>query len=358
MTNQRRTTYRVSRRSALKLAWAGGALFALSRRLLAQATPAPVAVPRFDGTRFSNPGHVKTSSVPGYLWQRVTNSPKEWPDQVAVTEVVPPARVEDGSCLITAVGHATVLLQFGGLNILTDPIWSDRASPVSFSGPKRVTKPGVAFDALPRMDVVLISHNHYDHFDVPTMRRLDARHKPRVIVPLGNRRHVEECMPNSSVSEHDWGAAVPLSGSATVHLEPMLHGSGRSPFDQQRTLWSAFVVKASGKSVYHVGDSAYGDGKLFRDTGIKYGGFDVAILPIGAYEPVSFMSDSHMSPAEAVKVMIDVKARRAVAHHFGAFQLGFEAYDGPAASLSAALIAARIDPADFPALAPGQSLTI
>ncbi len=357
-TQQPQNTKSVSRRAALKFAAASSALVAMPNLLQAQTTARPAVTPHFDGTRFSNPGHVKTSSVPGYLWQRLTNAPKAWPDQVAVTQTVPSSAVNDGSCRVTMIGHATVLIQVAGLNIVTDPVWSERASAVAFAGPKRITMPGVALTALPHIDVVLISHNHYDHLDVPTLRELDARSRPRVIVPLGNLGLVANSMPNSRVSEHDWGAIVPLAGSTTVHLEPMLHGSGRSPIDQQRTLWSAFVVKAGGRTIYHLGDSAYGDGRLFRETGGKYGGFDLAILPIGAYEPVSFMGDSHMTPADAVKVKTDVKARRAFAHHFGTFQLGFEAYDAPVKALLAALTEARFDSSDFPASAPGQSLTI
>jgi L-ascorbate metabolism protein UlaG (beta-lactamase superfamily) len=358
VTQQPRNTKSVSRRAALKLAAAGSALLAMPNLLRAQTTARPAVTPHYDGARFSNPGHVKTSSVPGYLWQRLTNAPQAWPDQIAVTQTIPPSVVDDGSCRVTMIGHATVLIQVAGLNILTDPVWSERASPVAFAGPKRVTMPGVAFNALPRIDVVLISHNHYDHLDVPTLRQLDAQNRPRVIVPLGNLGLVAASMPKSIVSEHDWGAIVPLAGTAAVHLEPMLHGSGRSPLDQQRTLWSAFVIKAAGRTIYHLGDSAYGDGRLFRDTGVKYGGFDLAIVPIGAYEPVSFMGDSHMTPADAVKVKSDVKARRAFAHHFGTFQLGFEAYDAPAKALLTALAAASVDPSEFPAIAPGQSLTI
>ncbi len=315
--------------------------------------------PHFDGSRFSNPGHRKESSVAGYLWLRLTEGQATWPDAVPVApEPPPPPRVDDGSARITFVGHATVLIQVAGLNILTDPMWSERASPFSFAGPKRVQAPGVAFDALPRIDVVLISHDHYDHLDLPTLRRLDARDRPQVIVPLGNKALVAAEMPASRVSEHDWGDSVALGRGTTVHLEPMLHGSGRSPFDQQATLWAAFVVQAGPLKIYHVGDTGYGDGAMFRATGQKYGGFDLAILPIGAYEPKSFMADSHMPPADAVRVMADVRARRAMAHHFEAFQLGFEAYEAPRQALAAALKAAQLAEDRFVAPKPGQALRI
>jgi L-ascorbate metabolism protein UlaG (beta-lactamase superfamily) len=315
--------------------------------------------PHFDGSRFSNPGHSKDSSVGGYLWLRLTTSQAEWPSSVPVLrEPPPPQRVDDGSARVTFVGHATLLIQVAGLNILTDPVWSARASPVSFAGPKRVQMPGVAFDDLPRIDVVLISHDHYDHLDVATLERLDGRDRPQVIAPLGNKKLLTDTMPNSQVSEHDWGDTVSVRGGIKVHLEPMLHGSGRSPFNQQSTLWAAFVVEAGPLKLYHVGDTGYGDGRLFRATGAKYGGFDLAILPIGAYEPASFMVDSHMPPADAVKVMKAVGARQAMAHHFEAFQLGFEAYDAPRAALQAALQAQGVPAAQFMAPKPGQALVV
>jgi L-ascorbate metabolism protein UlaG (beta-lactamase superfamily) len=317
------------------------------------------ATPHFDGSRFSNPGHVKESSVAGYLWLRVTGAQATWPDSVPVApEPPPPARVDDGSARVTFIGHATVLIQVAGLNILTDPVWSERASPFSFAGPKRVQAPGVAFDALPKIDVVLVSHNHFDHLDLPTLRRLDARDQPKVIVPLGNKQLVQGAMPASRVSEHDWGDAVALTATTTLHVEPMLHGSGRSPFDQQATLWAAYVVQAGPLKILHVGDAGYGDGAAYRATGRKHGAFDLAILPIGAYEPVSFMADSHMGPAEAVKLMRDAGARRAMAHHFEAFQLGFEAHDAPRKALRQALQAAGLPEERFFAPKPGQAIQL
>lgn len=315
--------------------------------------------PHYDGSSFSNPGYKKESSVAGYLWLRLTESQAKWPETVPVApQPAPPPRVDDGTARVTHIGHATVLIQLAGLNILTDPIWSDRASMFSFAGPKRVTVPGVGFDALPQIDVVLISHNHYDHLDLPTLRRINDRDKPRVLVPLGNSKLVSAAMPGSKVSEHDWGDRVGIAGKAMITLEPLLHGSGRSPFDQQKTLWAAYVIEAKGYKIYHVGDAGYADGRIFRDTGAKYGGFDLAILPIGAYEPKSFMKDAHMSPVEAVKAAQDVRAKRALAHHFGAFPLGFESFEAPQAALDAALKDAKRDADFFPALKPGEAITL
>jgi L-ascorbate metabolism protein UlaG (beta-lactamase superfamily) len=315
--------------------------------------------PHFDGNVFSNPGYQRESTPAGYLWRRLTIPKAEWPESIEIEAVAPPPqRVIDGTARITLVGHATILIQVAGLNIITDPFWSDRASPFSFAGPKRATRPGVAFDALPPIDVVLISHNHYDHLDLPTLRRLDARDRPRVIVPLGNRPLVQSAMPESEVSEHDWGSVVSIKPDTVIAVEPMLHGSGRTPFDQQKTLWAAFVLNVGGFKIYHVGDAGYGDGQIYRDAAAKFGGFDLAILPIGAYEPQSFMKNAHMTPAQALMAMNDAKAKRALAHHFGALALGFESYEAPPAALKAALLSAKLPPESFPALAPGQSILL
>lgn len=313
----------------------------------------------FDGSRFFNPGQVKASSVGGYLWLRLTVAQGEWPDSVPLHPVPPPPiRVDDGSARVTLIGHATVLVQTHGLNLLIDPVWSERASPLSFVGPRRVTPPGVALSAMPPIDVVLISHDHYDHLDLPTLAQLDARDRPRVIVPLGNRALVARAMPGSRVSEHDWGEQLALSEPVKLWLEPMLHGSGRSPWNQQASLWAAFVIEAGDLRLLHVGDSGRGDGAMFRATGAKFGRFDLAILPIGAYEPVSFMADSHMTPAEAVLIVDEVHARQAMAHHFEAFALGFEAYDAPRRALADALRQRGWPPERFVAPRPGQSLIV
>jgi L-ascorbate metabolism protein UlaG (beta-lactamase superfamily) len=339
---------------ALRLALIGASLASCG------STHEGLQTPHFDGRNFSNPGQPKESSVTGYLCLRLTTSQAPWPDAVPLppTAPPPPQRVDDGSARVTWVGHASVLIQVAGLNILTDPMWSQRASPLSFAGPKRVTPPGIAFDALPPIDVVLISHNHFDHLDLPTLRQLDARDRPRVIVPLGNLDIVRQAMPASRVSEHDWGAAVPVGQGAVVHVEPMLHASGRSPFDQQRSLWAAYVVEARALKIYFAGDSGYGDGRTFKATGARFGPVDLAILPIGAYAPESFMADSHMSPVDALRAKADLRAARALAHHFGAFQLGFEAFDAPPKALQAALASANTPVDSFAVLQPGQAITV
>jgi L-ascorbate metabolism protein UlaG (beta-lactamase superfamily) len=327
----------------------------------------------FDGRVFFNPGVQKSSTPIGYLWRRLTDPPAAWPESVPLPAGVPPPvqRVHDGSARITYVGHATLLIQVAGLNILTDPLWSERASPLSWIGPRRVTPPAWPLQALPPIDLVLISHDHHDHLDPATLAALAARDRPRVIVPLGLQRRVAEAMPGSVVSEHDWGARVALpaaSGSASagpsagsspgavIHVEPMRHGSGRGPFDQMQTLWAAYVIEVGGFKIWHVGDSGYGD--FARATAARHGALDLAILPIGAWEPVDFMADSHMSPAQAVQLLQDSGAARGLAHHFDTFALGFEAHGAAPTALAAARQATGMEAERFVVPVPGQVLTL
>jgi L-ascorbate metabolism protein UlaG (beta-lactamase superfamily) len=288
-----------------------------------------------------------------------------WPEQVPLptdaSELAQGVRQQDGSARVTLIGHATLLIQVAGLNILTDPVWSDRASPLSFVGPKRVTPPSFGMQNLPPIDLVLISHNHYDHLDTASLAQLHARDKPLVIVPLGNAKLVQAVMPQSQVSEHDWGEAVKFSsatGTATIHVEPMLHSSGRTPFDQMQTLWAAFVIEANGLKLYHVGDTGYGDARNFRAAGLKHGGFDLAMLPIGAYEPAAFMADSHMRPSQAVQAMLDANARQALAHHFETFQLGFEGFDAPRKEIRETLVQRGLALNRFTLPQRGQALVV
>jgi L-ascorbate metabolism protein UlaG (beta-lactamase superfamily) len=316
--------------------------------------------PHFDGKVFLNPGMPKDSSVLGYLWLRLTTSQAVWPKQVdnPMTQP-PPVRVaaSEARARVTMIGHATLLIQVGGLNILTDPVWAQRASPLSWVGPKRVSPPALALKDLPPIDLVLISHNHYDHLDLPTLARLHERDRPRVIVPLGNASLVQQAMPQSIVSEHDWGETVQVvkpEGTVTVHIEPMVHSSGRSPFDQMRALWAAYVIESAGLKIFHAGDTGYGKGTVFRAAGQKHGGFDLALLPIGAYEPVAFMADSHMRASDAVHAMKDLNAKRALAHHHETFQLGFEAFDAPRLEIQAALQKNQLPPRAFALPRPGE----
>jgi L-ascorbate metabolism protein UlaG (beta-lactamase superfamily) len=269
----------------------------------------------------------------------------------------PPARVDGSGWRLSYVGHASWLIQTLGLNMLLDPVWSERASPFRFAGPKRVNDPGITFAALPPIDVVLVSHAHYDHLDVETLSRLAAADRPRVITPLGNDAIMRNRDPAIAAEAHDWNDRVDLGAGIAITLVATRHWSARNLSDRNMSLWASFVIEAPGGRIYFVADSSYGDGRTFRDTRQHHGPFKLALLPIGAYEPRWFMSDQHMNPAESVQAFIDCGAELALGHHYGTFQLADEPFDAPLAALADALKAAGIPPERFRTVRPGEIVT-
>jgi L-ascorbate metabolism protein UlaG (beta-lactamase superfamily) len=321
--------------------------------------PGPVDRPvsdHFDGERFSLPGHanVGDKSFADLVRWQVTREAAPWPDGVPVTPALPAARVEGGALVATMVGHATVLVQTRGLNILTDPIWAARASPVGFAGPKRVTAPGIDFANLPKIDLVVVSHGHWDHLDVSTLKALWERDRPLILVPLGHKALLAEA--GVAARELDWGEQATL-GPVTAVAEPVYHWTSRWFADRNRALWAGWSLLTPDGTIYFAGDTGYGDGAAFRAVR-RHGPVRLALLPVGAYEPRWFMAEQHMNPAEAVQTMADLGARRALGLHWGTFQLTDEAWGAPRADLAAALRTAGLDGSVFPALVAGETLRL
>jgi len=309
----------------------------------------------FDGRHFFNPSVSEQRPPFAFLRWQLTRDPGPWPERVPLRAADrPPDRVNGGALRVSFVNHATVLLQTRGLNILTDPVWSQRVSPVDWAGPRRVQPPGVAFEDLPPIDVVLISHNHYDHMDLDTLARLQRRDAPRVLVPLGNDTILAAHTPPLRAEPLDWGDSVRLAEGVTVTAEPMLHWSARGLFDRNEALWAAFAIGTPEGTVYFVGDSGYGDGRLFREAGSRHAPIRLALLPIGAYEPRWFMRPAHMNPAEAVRAHQALGAARSIAIHQGTFRLADEAYAAPRRELARAREAAGVAAACFPAAVNGE----
>ena len=310
------------------------------------------ATAHFDGTRFFNPGQPDTDRSPLDLlrWRFGPAGPK-WATSVPVQQVKPDSRVD--TLRITMVGHATLLIQAAGVNLLTDPIWSERASPVSFAGPERVTVPGVAMADLPPIDAVLISHNHYDHLDTETLRQLHARYAPLIVMPLGNDRIVRRAVPGARIVVGDWHERIGIADGVTATLTRANHWSARGLRDRRMALWAGMFLGTPAGSVWFAGDTAYGDGRIFRDIRARHGSPDVALIPIGAYAPRWFMAAQHADPAEAIQIMRDVGARHALGVHWGTFRLTDEPRDEPAARLCAGLAAAGEPPTRFVAAEPG-----
>jgi L-ascorbate metabolism protein UlaG (beta-lactamase superfamily) len=230
-----------------------------------------------------------------------------------------------GAETVTWVGHATLLVQLDGVNILTDPNWSLRASPVSFAGPKRVAPPGLRFEDLPPIHIVVISHDHYDHLDVATVKRLAAEHRPKFLVPLRLKPWFAD-LGITDVEELDWWDHRVLKG-LTFTCVPAQHFSGRTLWDRNRRLWGGWVVAGKTKKLYFAGDTAYFDG--FKEIAARLGPFNVAAMPIGAYVPAIIMRASHTTPEEALQAFADVRGQHFVPIHWGTFDLAEEPLDEP-----------------------------
>lgn len=310
----------------------------------------------FDGKRFYNPGKPMTKTFVDFLRWRFTAERRFWPEYSALPAYdQPPERVYGSSLRVSLVGHVTVLIQTQGLNILTDPVWSERASPVQWAGPRRVHPPGIDFDALPPIDVVLLSHNHYDHLDLATLDRLWRGHRPRIITPLGNEAILAGHNPEIIAEACDWGAKVQVAPEVAVHLEPMHHWSARGIFDRNKALWAAFTIETPGGNIYFVGDSGYGGGDYFRAAREKFGGFRLAILPIGDYDPRWFMSYGHMNPAESLLAFEDLGRPLVLPVHYNTFHLADTGYGEPLAALHQALASHPEARGRFVTLAAGES---
>ena len=265
-----------------------------------------------------------------------------------------PAALEDSAAVVTFIGHSTILIRTPTGSILTDPMYSQRAGPLNLFGPRRVRQPAVLFDDLPPISLVLLSHNHYDHCDFRTLRQLARRFDPLVVTPIGNGRLVRSTGIRR-VEELDWWQSVDVIG-ASVSLTPAYHFSARGLFDRNQALWGGFMLTLSDTRLYFAGDSAYGP--FFREIGRRFGAIDLALLPIGAYEPRWFMQSVHMNPDEAVQAHVDLAATRSIGIHFGTFQLTTEGIDAPLRALEQARDKRQVPISEFSTLAFGDSLRI
>jgi L-ascorbate metabolism protein UlaG (beta-lactamase superfamily) len=304
----------------------------------------------FDGTRFYNPDAPQARGVLDLLRWKLTSRPERSPRLVSdVQPSKPPRRVEGSDLRITLVNHSTVLLQQRGINILTDPVWSERVSPVTWAGPRRRRRPGVAWDDLPPIDAVLLSHNHYDHLDMVTLRKLAARGGSSFVVPAQLARLLRS-NNIEPVHELDWGDSAALPG-VNIHCVPALHFSSRGIIDKNRTLWCGYMIECQGRLVYFAADTGFGP--HFAQIRERFGPPRLALLPIGAYEPRWFMSPIHMNPDEAVKAHQILAAETSIAIHHGTFQLADDGLDTPKKRL------AECSAGDsFLVLDNGQSVTL
>jgi L-ascorbate metabolism protein UlaG (beta-lactamase superfamily) len=340
------------------------AVIGVERFLVAAPRYTGAVSDHFNGSEFFLPNAPEQAGLGGLLQWISRRNPGVWSVHPnAFVGKAPEPRVGGGDnsmggstnagvVRLTFVNHATFLLQVDGINVLTDPIWSEYASPVQGVGPKRVRPAGIRFEDLPPIDVVLLSHNHYDHCDLPTLKRLVAAHKPRIYVPLGMKAFLErEGIPVAQ--EMDWRQMLELTKNLRLHCCEAQHFSGRGISDRNATLWCGYVLEsASAGNIYFAGDTGY-NASLFVRLRERFGRFRVALLPIGAFRPEWFMAPVHASPSEAVQAFADLGSPQSVAMHYGTFPLADDGETEPIEALHRALQQANIKPERFLTLQEG-----
>lgn len=318
----------------------------------------------YDGAHFANPdgetlspfppGRSRTMRLAAFMLGM--DDRPDWPEEVRVTQARPVARLSGDAMRATWVGHSTFLVQAGGVNILTDPIWSEYASPLPGAGPRRIAAPGIAFDDLPRIDIVIVSHNHYDHMDLPTLRRLWERDRPLIVSSLGN----DVILAGEGITARalDWGQSVAHAG-ARVHVTRNHHWSSRWGADRNRALWSSFVVETGAGNIFFAGDTGAGDMRWADDVR-RIGPVRLALIPIGAFRfmPGQMDTGSHIGPAQAVELFTRLNASEGIAMHWGTFRMSNEGYDTPPRMMTLHLGCAGIEPGRFRAIALGQARDI
>lgn len=296
----------------------------------------------------------RTKSLWDILKWRITRKKVVWPKWIeTIKQPLPIERVNDAnSAVITYVNHATVLIQVGGLNILTDPIWSERCSPIPWLGPKRIHAPGIALENLPPIDIILLSHDHYDHLDRKTLIQLHQRFQPQILTGLGVKNILNSFGKNFISQELDWWQTISIHDTQITFV-PARHWSGRKPIRHNQTLWGGFIISSGPHTIYFAGDTAFG--KHFHLIKERFNAITLAILPIGAYEPNWFMKNTHINPQEAVQAHIVLGAKYSLGIHFHTFaNLADEQYGQPLNDLMQALNEYKIMPDTFRTFLPGE----
>ena len=309
----------------------------------------------FDGKRFFNQAGVKAKGgLEVFKWM-MNRQRGVWQENSNANYGKRPLAHFNEGIRVTFVNHSTFLIQVNGLNILTDPVWSKRASPYRWIGPKRMKLPGIRFEDLPRIHIVLLTHNHYDHLDIDTIRVVFGAHHPHIITPLG----VKKFLDNHHIAgahDLDWWQEVSID-NITVQAVPAQHFSGRGTFDRDATLWCGYVLKTKAGNIYFAGDTGYNE-ITFKEIGQRCGPIRLSFLPIGAYKPSWFMSPIHVSPEESLRIHMEVKSAKSIAMHFGTFPLADDSEEDPINDLRSAMTQYQINDDSFLALKEGEVVVI
>lgn len=314
--------------------------------------------PNFKDGEFHNTNHFEFHSFSEMLMEAFNSEDDteraQWPESVlTLVDKAPVDRVSGQDIRVTYVNHATFLVQIAGLNILTDPVFSERTSPVSFIGPKRIHQPGIDIVDLPKIDIVLISHDHYDHLDLASIEQIAKRDNAKVFMGLGVRKHLDD---EVNAIEMDWWDSAVINDKTKVWFVEVQHFSGRTLMDRNETLWGGFLIEINGKKIYFGGDSGYAN--HYEKTFDKFGQIDVAFLPIGAYAPRKLFKPIHLDPAEAVQAHLDLQAKLSIGMHYGTFQLSAEPYAEPIELLNKAKQERSVANSSFITLEIGKPINL
>lgn len=314
----------------------------------------------FDGERFFNPDHPQETGLGDLIRWQMTAERGTWKEgRIEAPTTIPEPRIDAAHSRVTFINHSTTLIQTAGINILTDPVWAEYVGVFDRIGPKRVRPAGVKEQDLPQIDMILLSHNHYDHLDITTLKRLANRFRPAIVVPLGIKAFLEQEGITCTIIELDWWQShqyVREGQKIEIHCVPAQHFSGRGISDRAATLWCGYVAKnvQTSDEIYFVGDSGYGT--HFKKIGEKFKNIALSLIPIGAFRPRWFMSPVHIGPDEAVQVHQDVHSRQSIGIHFGTFPLADDGEEEPIQELAKALKQANIEPSAFRALGFGEHI--
>jgi len=309
----------------------------------------------FDGKHFHNLEPSPPKSFYEAIKWKLSSKSLTWPTWIAIPENNKlPASHQKTS--ITSINHASFLIQTKGVNILTDPIWSKRASPLSFLGPRRIKAPGLQLEELPNIDIITISHNHYDHLDMKTIKQLESRFKPIFIAGLGVcKAYLSAVVDHSRCIELDWWGNYEFKGTKITFV-PAKHWSRRKLFDTNKTLWGGFVFSNPHGNIYFVGDTGFGQATEFHQIKDKFKHFSTAIIPIGAYKPEWFMNSMHITPEQAVLIHKIINPNRSIAMEHDVFPMAGEDYEEAPQDLNKAKAKYKIPKNKFITLENGQAI--
>jgi len=328
------------------------ASFIIVGMLISAPTHSGPVTDHFDGKKFINPGNAQAKGLTDVFKWMMQRKQGPWTEKKESAYGAKPESIITHGVKITFVNHSTFLIQIDGKNILTDPVWSERTSPFDFAGPKRMKQPGIRFEDLPKIDYIILSHNHYDHLDINTIKKIYKVHQPKIITPVG----VKSFLDNNQITtatDLDWWQEVSISDSLSIQSVPAQHFSGRGISDRDATLWCGYVIKNPQGNIYFAGDTGYNE-FTFKEIGKRCAPISVALIPIGAFKPAWFMSPIHCSPAQAVQIHFDVNASQSIAAHFGTFPLADDGEDEPTTELAEALKQANLVKEKFLVLKEGE----